>query len=255
MKQCTRCDTVQDIECFGPSKKTKDGKRSCCKTCEVANTKRWLAKNPGYLAERNQKLRIELIAAYGGKCACCGESQYEFMSLDHIANGRGNPADRSEPSYVLWGRLRREGWPQGEFQILCHNCNLAKGFYGACPHGSLAVSAVVIAVAESGEKRCTGCGVMKSLDLFGKHKAMRDGRQSWCNACSNANTKRWHAKNPGYAAEWRARHPNYFSERKVVPTEYRSDYPALRKEMNPDIYAEYQAAWKAMRTDYHSEKG
>ena len=33
----------------------------------------------------------------------------------------------------LYAFLRREGWPPG-YQILCHNCNLSKGYYGLCPH-------------------------------------------------------------------------------------------------------------------------
>lgn len=28
---------------------------------------------------------------------------------------------------------RKNNYPKG-FQVLCHNCNLAKGFYGKCPH-------------------------------------------------------------------------------------------------------------------------
>jgi hypothetical protein len=29
--------------------------------------------------------------------------------------------------------LRNQGYPNG-FRTLCHNCNLARGFYGYCPH-------------------------------------------------------------------------------------------------------------------------
>src|SRR5690606_39680958 len=35
------------------------------------------------------KARFEAIMHYGGKCACCGESTYEFLCLDH-SNGGGN---------------------------------------------------------------------------------------------------------------------------------------------------------------------
>lgn len=28
---------------------------------------------------------------------------------------------------------RRNGYPKG-FRVLCHNCNMAIGFYGYCPH-------------------------------------------------------------------------------------------------------------------------
>ena len=36
-------------------------------------------------------------------------------------------------SVRLFSILKRKGFPEG-YQTLCHNCNLAKGFYGQCPH-------------------------------------------------------------------------------------------------------------------------
>ena len=32
-------------------------------------------------------LRAEFIAAYGGKCACCGEAEPKFLELDHVFGG------------------------------------------------------------------------------------------------------------------------------------------------------------------------
>jgi hypothetical protein len=32
--------------------------------------------------------------------------------------------------------LKRRGFPPGH-QVLCHNCNMAKQFYGQCPHKKL----------------------------------------------------------------------------------------------------------------------
>jgi len=76
-------------------------------------------------------------------CRCCGEKSHnEFLSLDHIA---GKKEMDSEPelvelgyssslvSVVLLRWIIKNNFPKG-FQILCHNCNLAKGFYGKCPH-------------------------------------------------------------------------------------------------------------------------
>jgi len=76
--------------------------------------------------------RLEGIAAYGGKCACCGESQIEFLTLDHI-NGRGDEPQRIT-GQKAWARLKARGWPKDNFQLLCFNCNCAKGVYGRCPH-------------------------------------------------------------------------------------------------------------------------
>lgn len=81
---------------------------------------------------RNTELRLSALLAYGNRCACCGESKLEFLSLDHV-NGNGTQHRRSIPgrSLPLW--LRRNGYPAG-FQVLCHNCNFSKGIYGVCPH-------------------------------------------------------------------------------------------------------------------------
>jgi len=76
-------------------------------------------------------------------CNCCGENFHPyFLALDHIA---GKKQMDSEPELVKIGysskmkvnQLQKwivdNNYPKG-FQILCHNCNQAKGFYGKCPH-------------------------------------------------------------------------------------------------------------------------
>ena len=52
----------------------------------------------------------------------------EFLAVDHI-NGCG--ALKRVSNFYSW--LLRNGLPDG-FRILCHNCNLSRGFYGYCPH-------------------------------------------------------------------------------------------------------------------------
>lgn len=81
-------------------------------------------------------LRLEVIAAYGGKCVCCGEATPEFMSIDHI-NGRGKEhrdGVMRATGQNLYAWLRANGFPKDEYRLLCCNCNLARGFFGACPH-------------------------------------------------------------------------------------------------------------------------
>jgi hypothetical protein len=90
--------------------------------------------NLGYQFRRFQ-LRLDTIAAYGGKCTCCGETQTEFLTIDHIEGDGAHERkhfDRSGQKMYAW--LRRQGWPKDRYQLLCFNCNCAKGFYGQCPH-------------------------------------------------------------------------------------------------------------------------
>ena len=76
-------------------------------------------------------------------CNCCGENSYiEFLDVDHIL---GKKEMDSIPELVAIGYSSKlvanklKNWlidndfPEG-FQILCKNCNGAKGLYGVCPH-------------------------------------------------------------------------------------------------------------------------
>jgi hypothetical protein len=86
----------------------------------------------------NAKLRLETLRAYSEgepECVCCREVALEFLALDHI-NGGGAEHRReigSRNSSTMFRWARDNGYPP-IFQVLCHNCNLAKGFYGQCPH-------------------------------------------------------------------------------------------------------------------------
>lgn len=92
------------------------------------------------------KLKLEFLAAYGGRCACpgCVETDPVFMCVDHINGGGTQEYRRQQPTgpagrttRQIIARLKREGWPRGEFQPLCWNCNHAKHALGSldlCPH-------------------------------------------------------------------------------------------------------------------------
>lgn len=78
------------------------------------------------------RLRREMcINHYGGMCAHCGESRYEFLQIDHI-HGRGNEHRRQIPGGKLHDFLIKNNYPGG-YQILCASCNWAKGVHGFNP--------------------------------------------------------------------------------------------------------------------------
>ena len=101
--------------------------------------------------EHRENIRLKVLQYYSKHlsksdipcCRCCGEKSHnEFLALDHIA---GKKEMDSEPELVKLGYssslkslplltwIIKNNFPKG-FQILCHNCNMAKGFYGKCPH-------------------------------------------------------------------------------------------------------------------------
>lgn len=89
-----------------------------------------------------KQLRLEMIAAYGGDCTCCGERTYEFMTLEHVGGGGNEERRRYSPNakssnganHLIIIRLRREGWPKGKYTVLCANCNMATKYGRTCPH-------------------------------------------------------------------------------------------------------------------------
>lgn len=100
---------------------------------------KWVKKNQKRVKAsgkiRRAKQRLEVLRHYSNGtpcCACCGEEEIKFLSLDHISGG-GNK-ERKKIGYGnlgIW--LKSKKFPMG-IQVLCLNCNLAKGFYGKCPH-------------------------------------------------------------------------------------------------------------------------
>ncbi len=101
--------------------------------------KAYRERHPGRAAEQvrryRAKCRFEVIKHYSNgemRCACCGESHYEFLGVDHI-NGGGSAMRKALGHGNITRWLYARGFPEG-YRILCHNCNMSIGFYGYCPH-------------------------------------------------------------------------------------------------------------------------
>jgi hypothetical protein len=144
--------------CNKEFKKCRIHQKYCSKECKsLAHSRRraplvkaWKAKNPDYFNAYQREVcrayRLKILKHYGGsppKCACCGENEYKFLCIDHI-NGKGNEHRREltghkESSTGLYRWLINNNYPLG-FQVLCYNCNNAKGHYGKCPHQEVKVN-------------------------------------------------------------------------------------------------------------------
>lgn len=143
-KRCTTCSRLYPVVDF--HKQTRTAYRiPVCKKCDVKAT---IAKNkrrPHVVASRrkrhSEKIKAEVYLAYGGaRCACCGESELSFLTLDHIHNDgaewrrktfRRNKG-RGGVSTYHW--CKRNNFPP-IFQVLCWNCQWGKVLNGGvCPH-------------------------------------------------------------------------------------------------------------------------
>jgi hypothetical protein len=112
--------------------------------------RRWLERNPEWRVQITKKYRDQnrqaAFLAYGGfRCACCGETEPMFLTIDHIEND-GNVhrrATRTKGGSEFFAWLRRQGYPPG-FQVLCRNCNWGKHANGGvCPHQSTEGSSTI----------------------------------------------------------------------------------------------------------------
>lgn len=161
-RKCTKCRCVRLLANFSNSKSGKFCRSSICRDCirlksaayqsipankekALETGRRWKARNKikcgEYSRRGTNKLRLETITAYGGKCKCCGESQPEFLTIDHIFNDGATDRktlfrSKRTGGTSMYSYLKRNGWPKDRYQLLCYNCNCAKGFIGECPHAA-----------------------------------------------------------------------------------------------------------------------
>ena len=158
MRTCSKCGKTKEInEAYRSVRKSgknigqivitaerKDCKCQYCKTYYSKNKE----KKKIWSAERYQRLKDAVFSAYGGyRCACCGETEPLFLTIDHIENNGSEHrkeifenSDQKTGDYRQMTGVRTYRWlennnfPAG-YQILCANCNQGKFRNGGiCPH-------------------------------------------------------------------------------------------------------------------------
>jgi hypothetical protein len=77
-----------------------------------------------------KKYKDTFLEMYGGCCACCGETIYDFLTIEHK---QGQEKASRRTGLVAYRDAVKEYRPD-LFEILCWNCNCAKGHLGYCPH-------------------------------------------------------------------------------------------------------------------------
>jgi hypothetical protein len=86
-----------------------------------------------------RRCRRKVLEHYGKVCACCGEAEERFLTVDHINNDgyihrRKVDGKRTIIGSCMTAWLVKNNFPEG-FQILCFNCNLGRAANGGiCPH-------------------------------------------------------------------------------------------------------------------------
>lgn len=83
---------------------------------------------------KKRREKLKTLELYGSECACCGEKNPWFLTIDHI--NRDGAKERRETgkgrvtNYSNYLKVKRD-----DLQVLCFNCNCAREHnQGICPH-------------------------------------------------------------------------------------------------------------------------
>ncbi len=81
-----------------------------------------LVEKPSY----TRRLKLAVIKGYGGKCVICEEQHWEFLTIDHKNGGGSQHRKEIGGVQILYRTLRDQGYPEGEYRLLCACCNCSQ---------------------------------------------------------------------------------------------------------------------------------
>lgn len=137
------------LSAFPISDAKRGYRRHECSSCYKERMKSYYRVDPDRYKDRMRtrydrwgrdayrRLRAELLDKCGRVCACCGEANPRFLTIDHV-HSDGN-VERKVIGTGYRGMLAilakvRDG-ERERYQTLCYNCNMGrKDNGGICPH-------------------------------------------------------------------------------------------------------------------------
>lgn len=135
-KKKSRFEAVRRFEAkSNPERKRRWHNDPDYRARQIISARKYKAGNREKIASQNKEMRrlrkLRVFEKYGGKCACCGEGRFEFLCIDHVDDDGG--VERMTLQVAgIYRKLETLPVMEG-YQVLCHNCNLAKAFYGYSP--------------------------------------------------------------------------------------------------------------------------
>jgi len=121
----------------GCGRKPDEGYKTCT-SCRNSANKTYHKYGPRYAAtmrERTKQRRNEVLDHYG-PCFCCGESNKDFLEIDHIGGWGKDHVDKKGKRIKgndLYRWIIENNFPD-TLRSLCANCHAAITFRGICPH-------------------------------------------------------------------------------------------------------------------------
>jgi len=150
-RKCIICGSIfQVISPKSESENLKACKKTCSEKCRKIyygqQQRKWQKEHPDRVKktaiEGKQNCKFSVMAIYSEgqpKCACCGETEITFLTIDHINNDgakqrRGIFGNRIIGGYAFYSWIIKNDFPT-DLQVLCMNCQFGRKFNnGICPH-------------------------------------------------------------------------------------------------------------------------
>lgn len=102
--------------------------------CYENGKERWItAEAWGAINKRTQisrwKNKLKVYEYYGNCCNVCGEKDPLVLQIDHVKDNGKDHIDskgRRITGNQLYSQIIKNDYPDGEYQLLCANCNARK---------------------------------------------------------------------------------------------------------------------------------
>ena len=108
---------------------------------------------------RYHALKPQAFDKLGNRCACCGETNPKFLTIDHVKNDGAEHRKKIGSSFKIFLAVLDD--TDNRFQILCWNCNCGRALNnGICPHKDPEGSTTIPtgSTPKQAEARSTGNG-------------------------------------------------------------------------------------------------
>lgn len=137
MNICIECDREWHKEHYRKDlEATRADRKERARVYRENNREAYNAKNRRFKMLHRERDRNHIYEAYGNKCACCGETNPGFFTVDHVNND--GHTERKNGLYTSGSQFYRQIIQQNfppSYQILCYNCNMGRARNnGICPH-------------------------------------------------------------------------------------------------------------------------
>lgn len=79
--------------------------------------------------------KAKFLEMYGYVCACCGEANPKFLTVDHVQNDGGDRRRFRSVGTMIFLKEAISNYQPNVYRILCYNCNMGRAANGGiCPH-------------------------------------------------------------------------------------------------------------------------